>query len=402
LSAVTKAAETAARTYAGTPTAYRKERNIIVMNKKEISEIRKLLNPVHQTISRIAGCYVSAQKEKIVSFARSFGLLEEEEIYKYLDLFRKGLSGTLGKNLINMEFPDEQETEGGREEFLYRLNLSRLEDEDLLEEFYDKVIEGYLTSESYLILLIANDYDVPKVGSDQIEQFDASEQVYSYLQALICPVDLAKPALSYDKEQQSFRSRIRDWVVGMPAAGFLFPAFNERMSDIHAVLYYSKNAEDLHFDLTERVLGCQLPLPAPLQKEAFTALVEETLGENCDFETVKAIHDTLRDKREEAKDDPEPVTLDQHDVRIILSEAGMKEDAIPAFEAAYEENVGQDSLLHASNLPGTRKFEVHTPDVTITVSPDRTDLIEEKMIDGRRCLVIPITDEVTVNGIRLH
>ena len=191
-------------------------------------------------------------------------------------------------------------------------------------------------------------------------------------------------------------------MVGMPAAGFLFPAFNERMSDIHAVLYYSKNAEDLHFDLTERVLGCQLPLPAPLQKEAFTALVEETLGENCDFETVKAIHDTLRDKREEAKDDPEPVTLDQHDVRIILSEAGMKEDAIPAFEAAYEENIGQDSLLHASNLPGTRKFEVHTPDVTITVSPDRTDLIEEKMIDGRRCLVIPITDEVTVNGIRLH
>ena len=372
------------------------------MNKKEIAEIKKLLNPVHQTISRIAGCYVSAEKEKIMTFSNSFGLLEEEEVFKYLDLFRRALSGTPGKNLIDMEFPVEQEKEGGREEFLYRLNKSRLEEDDLLEEFYDKVIEGWLTSESYLILLIANAYDVPGMGSDRMEQFDASEQVYSYIQMLICPVDLAKPALSYDREQQSFRSRIRDWVVGMPAAGFLFPAFHDRMSDIHAVLYYSKNAEDLHFDLTENVLGCRLPLPAPAQKEAFTALVEESLGEHCDFESVKAIHDTLQETRQEAKDDPEPVTLDKQGVRIILSEAGMKEEMDSAFEKAYDENVGEDSILHASNLPGTRRFEVHMPDVNITVSPDRTDLIEEKMIDGRRCLVIPITDEVTVNGIRLR
>lgn len=371
------------------------------MNKKEIAEIKKLLNPVHQTISRIAGCYVSAEKEKIMTFSQNFGLLEEEEVFKYLELFRKSLSGTLGKNLIDMEFPNEQEAEGGREEFLYRLNKSRLEDEELLEEFYDKVIEGYVTSESYLILLIANAYDVPGMGSDRMEQFDASEQVYAYLQALICPVDLAKPALSYDRDTQAFHSRIRDWVVGMPAAGFLFPAFNDRMSDIHAVLYYSKNADDLHFDLTESVLGCQLPLPAPIQKEAFTALVEEALGERCDFESVKAIHDSLREAREEAKDDPEPVVLDKHDVKILLSEAGMKDDQETAFDTAFEENVGEDSLLHASNLPGTRKFEVHTPDVTITVSPDRTDLIEERIIDGRKCLVIPITDEVTVNGIRL-
>ena len=371
------------------------------MNKKEIAEIKKLLNPVHQTITRIAGCYVSAEKEKIVTFSKNFGLLDEEEIFKYLDLFRKGLSGTLGKNLIDMEFPAEQENAGGREEFLYRLNKSRLEDEDLLEGFYNRVIEGWLTPESYLILLIANAYDVPGMGSDRMEQFDASEQVYSYIQVLICPVDLAKPALSYDREQQAFRSRIRDWVVGMPEAGFLFPAFNDRMSDIHSVLFYSKSADDLHFDLTESVLGCQLPLPAPIQKEAFTVLVEEALGENCSLESVKTIHDTLLEARQEAKDDPEPVVLDKHDVRIILSEAGMKEDRLGTFEEVYEENIGEDSLLHASNLPGVRKFEVHMPDVSITLSPDRTDLIEERVIDGRRCLVIPITDEVTVNGIRL-
>ena len=371
------------------------------MNKKEIAEIRKLLNPVHQTISRIAGCYVSAEKEKIMTFSQSFAMLEEEEVFKYLELFRKGLSGTIGKNLIDMEFPDAEESEDGKEAFLYRLNKSRLEDEDLLEDFYDRVISAYVTSESYLILLIANAYDAPYKGSDRMEQFDSSEYVYEYMQALICPVDLAKPALSYDRDRQAFHSRIRDWVVGMPAAGFLFPSFNDRMSDIHAVLYYSKDSEDLHFDLTDSLLGCQLPLSAPLQKEAFTALVEEALGPNCDFESVKAIHDTLRDAREEAKDDPEPVTFDKHDVRIILSDAGMKDEQLSDFDSAYEDNIGEGSRLHASNLPGTRRFEVHTPDVTITVSPDRTDLVEERIIDGRRCLVIPISDEVTVNGIRL-
>ena len=371
------------------------------MNKKEISEIKKLLHPTRQTISRIAGCYVSAEKEKIVTFAQSFGLLGEEETFKYLELFRKGLSGTLGKNLLNMEFPAGEEAEGGREEFLYRLNKSRLEDEDLLDDFYDKVIDGYVCPESYLILLIANAYDVPGMGSDRLEQFDASNEEYSYLQMVICPVDLAKPALSYDREEQAFHSRVRDWVVGMPAAGFLFPAFNDRMSDIHAVLYYSKDPEDLHFDLTDSVLGCSAPLSAPLQKEAFQILVEESLGEHCDFESVKAIHDSIREVQEKAKDDPDPVVLDRQEVRLILSEAGMKGEQLSAFDTAYEENIGTEHTIHASNLPGNRRFEVRTPDVSITVSPDRTDLIRTQMVDGRQCLVIPITDEVTVNGIRV-
>ena len=371
------------------------------MNKKEIAEIKKQLNPTRQTITRICGCYVSAEKEKITTFSQSFGILEEEEIFKYLDIFKKSLSGTLGKNLLNMEFPVESEEEGGTEKFLYDLRQSHLEDDGLLDEFYEKVIDSYITGESYLILLIANAYDVPGKGTDELEMFDASDEVYDYFQAVICPVDLAKPALSYDRETQSFHSLNRQWIVGMPVLGFLFPAFNDRGNDIHSVLYYSKDSEDLHFDFTDRLLGCTLPLSAGLQKEAFQQVVEQALGENCSFEMVKEIHDTLREAAEEAKDDPDPVSFGKHDVKVILSKAGAEDDDLRDFDTVYDENVGEDGRIQAANVMPRTKFEVHTPDITISVSPDRTDLIEERMIDGRRCLVIPVTEELTVNGIRI-
>ena len=372
------------------------------MNRKEIAEIRRQLHPTRQAVSRIAGCYVSAEKEKITTFSQSFALLEEEEVFKYLEIFRKSLSGTIGKNLFDMAFPDAEESEGGRQHFLYQLRQSHLEDEDLLEQFYDRVISSYVNAENYLILLIASAYDVPGRGTDQIEMFDASQEVYDYFQAVICPVDLAKPALSYDRGSASFRARVRDWVVGMPALGLLFPSFTDRGNDIHSCLYYSKDAEDLHDDFTDSVLGCQAQLSASQQREAFALVVEQSLGEKCDFETVKEIHEALLERKEEHDEDPDPDNLGVGDVRVILSMAGVKEDSLETLEEVYEENIGRDNTILASNVRAKTKFEVHTPDVSITVSPDRTVLIQTREIDGRRCLVIPITDEVTVNGIRVR
>ena len=357
------------------------------MNKKEIAEIKKQLAPDKNAISRIAGCYVSAEKEKIITFSESFGMLPEEELFKYYEIFRKALSGSIGKNMLDMEFPDEAEEEGGTQSSLLELCNSRLEDDDLLEEFYDKIIDSYVTGENYLILLIHNSYDVPGLGKDRVELFDASEEVYDYIQAVICPVDLAKPALSYHSDTQSFRNRERDWIVGMPQIGFLFPAFNDRRTDIHGVLYYSKNAEELHFDFTDRLLGCQLPLSAGLQKEAFQVLIEE---------------DQLQEITQQAKDSPDPVTLDRITVRNLLEESGAGAAEMEEFDTKFEENAGEKGSFLAANVVGRGRFEVHTPDVTITVSPDRSDLVETKIIDGRECLVIPITDEVQVNGIRIR
>ncbi len=372
------------------------------MNKKEISEIKKLLAPDKNAISRIAGCYVNAEKEKVVSFSESFPLLPEEVSAKYYEIFRKALSGSPGKNLLDMDFPAEAEEEGGTQSFLYELCRSHLEDEELLDSFYDKVIDSYVTGEYYLILLIQNSYDVPGRGKDNLELFDSSDTVYEYIQMAICPVALEKGALSYDNTSQTFRNRDRNWIVGQPQIAFLFPAFNDRGADIHSLLYYSKDSEDLQFDFTDRLLGCQLPLTAGLQKEAFQQLIEDTLGDGCSFDMVKNIHDNLQEITQQAKDSPDPVSLDRITIRNLLEESGANEAEMESFDTKFEENAGEQGAFLASNVIGRGKFEVHTPDVNITVSPDRSDLVERRVIDGREYLLIPISDEVLVNGIKIR
>ena len=371
------------------------------MNKKEIAEIRKQLTPANCAITRICGCYVDAERQKVTQFKEAFLSLPEEEMFKYFDIFRKALSGTLEKNLLNMEFPLESEEEGGTQSELLRLRDSRLTDDVLLENYYDRVIEAGPFEENYLILLIHAAYDVPGRGSDQMEQFDASDEVYQYVISCICPVSLSKPALSYDASEKCFRNRIRDWIVDAPVLGFLFPAFNDRQSDIHSILYYSKSAEDLHVDFSDRLLGCRVPLPVSDQKVLFSDLVEEALGEECDYETVRSLHEQIHDLTVSQKENPEPAMLDQGEIKNLLALSGAAPSKLDEFDTHFEETAGKGARFLAAGLPGNRSYEVKTPDVTIQVSPDRSDLVETRTIDGRPCLVIPITDEVFVNGIRV-
>ena len=171
------------------------------MNKKEISEIKKRFTKTKCSITRLCGCYVDAEKQKRLTLHEAFLGLPEEEMFKYIDLFRKTLSGSIGKTLLNMEFPTEQETsEEGTQRFLMKLLDSKLQDETLLEQFYDKVIETYHYPENYFIILVHDAYDIPKITTDGIENFDASEYVYDYILCSICPVKLTKPGLCYNAE----------------------------------------------------------------------------------------------------------------------------------------------------------------------------------------------------------
>lgn len=371
------------------------------MNKKEILEIRKLFSKDNCRVTRICGCYVDGEKEKRLEMKEAFLSLPEEEMFKYIEIFKKTLSGGIGKNLLNMEFPLDEEMGDGSQKFLLALRDSKLQDDALLDAFYDKIIENYIYPENYLILLVHGAYDIPAKSTDGMEMFDASDYVYNFILCGICPVGLSKPGLCYNAEHNSIEEHIRDWMVGNPDLGFLFPAFNDRNTDIHSLLYYSRNAEDLHPEITEEMLGCTLPLPAKDQKETFNAVVEETLGNECTFEAVRAVHDTLNTIMEEQKENPDPLELDRNDVRRILSQSGAKEDTLKDFEKQYDTAAGERTSLMASNIVSTRKFEVKTPDVTIQVNPDRSDLIETRYIDGRPYLVIEITDTVEVNGIHV-
>ncbi|MBQ1311354.1 MAG: DUF4317 domain-containing protein [Blautia sp.] len=369
------------------------------MNKKEIAEIKKQFTPDRCTITRICGCYVDGEKQKKTEMKEAFLSLSEEEIFKYFDIFRKTLSGTPGKNLLNMEFPMEQEAEGGTQEFLMRLRKSRLEEDELLEEFYDKVISTYDYAENYFIILIHCVYDIPGKTSDGLEMFDASDEVYSYLMMSICPVNLSKAGLCYNEETNSIQDRIRDWIVEMPDVGFLFPLFNDRSTDIHGLLYYAKKPEELHSGFAMDLLGCEPPLSPSGQKDSFNNLLSDTLGEDCSYETIVSIHEKLNEIIEAQKEEPEPVVLTKPEVRRILQDSGVTEEQLEGFDEQYDLNAGENQSLMAANITNTRKIEVKIPEIQISVTPDKASLIETRVIDGRKCLIIPMEGEVEVNGV---
>lgn len=372
------------------------------MIKQEVNEIKRLYTPSSCSITRICGCYVDGEKNKKTEFKEAFLSLPEEEIFKYFELLRKTLSGTIGKNLLDLEFPLSSEEAGGTQEFLLRLRDSKLKDDALLEEFYDKIISSYEYVGNYLILLIHDAYDVPGKTLDGLTMEDASDTVFEYILCCICPVNLSKPGLSYDAQANEFHNRVRDWIVEMPEAGFLFPAFNDRSSDLHSILYYTKNPEEPHTEFADNVLGAALPLSAGTQKETFQALIEETLGEQVEYEVVKNIHENLTEMIEEHKEIPEPLMLDKHQVRNLFEKSGVEEEKLTDFDKLYDAAAGEHTSLMVNNVANTRTFEVKTPDVVIRVNPERADLVDTLLIEGKRCLVIEINDHVEVNGITIR
>ena len=374
------------------------------MNKKEIAEIRKLLTKDHCRIDRITGCYVNGEKETVMEMREAFLSLPEEEIHKYCAIFKKALSGTIGKNLMTLEFPLAEEAPDGRQAALLSLRDTALEDDAVLRKMYDEIINAWQYAGNYLILFAFGRYDVPGSTSDRLTLDDASDYVYSFVVGCICPVNLSKEGLCYDPDQNTFLNKLRDQMVEMPDAGFLFPAFTDRNTDLHNVLYYTSKPKELHGAFLEGVLGIEPPLTAETQHSTFSALVEETFQRDCDFEVAKEIHEKLGEVIAEAaaSDDPEPPVLDEHAVRVILTQCGATDEQMESFAERYEELTGDDEIL-ASNVHAARKFEIVSPDVKVSVAADRTDLVETRILDdGREYLVIPLDGDVEVNGIRIR
>lgn len=373
------------------------------MTRKELNEIKSQYTLEDCGILRLCGCYVDGERNKITQFNENFLNLPEEEKHKYFDIFKKTLSGTPGKNLVDMKFNVDAYADEGARTFLMNLRDSGLKDDRLLNEFYDRIINNYSYVGNYLILLINQVYDIPAVTTDNIEMDDASDEVYSYILCSICHVNLSKPGLGYDEEDNNFHDKKQNHMVDVPDVGFLFPAFNKRSADEDMTLFYTKDVSEFEDGLIDCLLDCAVPLPAKQQKETFTSLVNEALGEEADLEIVKNIHENLEQIIEEKKQEsPAPVMLYKTEMKDLLEKSGVKEEKLENFEEHFEMAAGEHGKLVASNVSSGKKFEVKTPDVVIKINSDKTDIVSTQVIDGRQCLVIQIDERLEVNGISVN
>ncbi|MCR4998713.1 MAG: DUF4317 domain-containing protein [Lachnospiraceae bacterium] len=404
------------------------------MNKKEVTEIKRRFKKEGCSITRVCGCYVDAGKEKITQFGQTFLNLEDEEFHKYLEIVNKCLSGTVGNNLMELQFPLDEELDDGTHKILMALRESKLKDDGLLDAFYDHVIETYDFVGNYLILLFHDVYDVPTKTTDDLA-LDESEVVYEYIMCALCPVNLSKPGLGYREDENRIGARIRDWVVGPVDTGFTFPAFTDRCADIHSIMLYAKDPKEPHKEFWERGMGCDSKYTAAEKKQAFENMVIQAVG--ADNEEAKEVlidvHQNLNDyivEQAEFQDKDQPVILDKDHVNLILEESGLSEQKAKTVSEKFEEFFPEEkpdaaeildarviknnevrvekkhleeqvaSLTKQLEESGVIQKDGESVDIVVKVAPEKVDQITSTFVDGVKCLVIPLeeTDSATVNG----
>lgn len=375
------------------------------MNDKEIGEIRRHLRRDRSNITKIYGCFVNDNREIITEFSQSTGMMPENEGDKYFALFKRVLSGSVGKNLIDLSFKTAQVAQGAPEhKLLMDLRECKLSDDELLHGFFQKIIDTVTLEGNYLILIGCDSYDVPFKGKDDISDADKSEEVYTYLICAICPVKQTKANLHYVPEEKLFHDGAMNQPVSAPVLGFLFPAFDNRSTNIYNALYYTHDIKVSQDALIEALFNTPVPMPAAEQKKCFEALLTTALGEDCNLDVVQTVHDQLCERIELHKEAKvaEPLLIAKADVKETLASCGVSEEHLAKWSVDYDETFGFEADLHPKNIIDTKRFEVKTPDVSIRVDPTRSDLIETRTIGGVKYIMICVDENVEVNGVSIH
>jgi hypothetical protein len=453
------------------------------MRKKDILELKKRLKKDHCTFTKICGCYVNGEKHIILKFRETFLNLDEDEYFKYLEIAKKVLSGTIGNNILELNFPVNEDLINERQISLMQLKNSQLKDDSILDDFYKSIIDNYDYTGNLLILIFHDAYDIITKTKDNAK-LDESEEVYEYVLCAICPVSLSEPGLRYFEEENKIKARIRDWVVEAPTNGFVFPAFINRSSDVNSIMYYTKNAKDTHPELMENALGCYSKQTAAIQKETFQSIIKDSFSsdEKKADKIFMEVQENLNNMLEEYNAiyddvDPEPITLSKNDIQNLLIESGVPEEVTTKIEKSYVEIFGDDlplaeNLIDSKVLKANEQIkrekhlqkqveilqtrleqvkqevtvdndtnttteidddiisqeetseadleevletnseepqDVHSEDnivndnydVILQVKPEKIPQIKSQIIDGQKCIVIPINEneQTTVNGL---
>lgn len=374
------------------------------MNEKEIGEIRRHLRRDRSNMTAIYGCYVNDNKEIIAEYRASTGMMSENEADKYFAILRKALSGSVGKNLIDLTFKTSQVASSPEHELLMELRKSTLQDETLRMSLYRKMIDSIVLEGNYLILLGCDSYDVPFKGKDDTLQNDAADETYTYLICAVCPVKQTKANLHYVAEEKTFHDGAMNQPVSAPEMGFLFPAFDNRSTNIYNALYYTHNTKENQDALIEAVFNTPVPKPAAEQKKSFETLLTTALGEECNLDVVQTIHEQLCERIELHKESkvPDPLLIDKNVLKDMLTACGVSETSVSKFSVQYDEAFGFEAELHPKNIIDNKHFEIHTPDIAIKIDPTRTDLVQTRVIGGVKYIMINADEDVEVNGVSIH
>lgn len=373
------------------------------MNDKELREIRRRFRPDKNNIMTIQGCIVNSEKNIVANFKQPLSTTSTEETEKLLSVMKKSLSGSLGTNLLSMDFSTKQVESSEEHGLLMKLRSSALKDTEALNAFYSKVISSVKFEGSFAILLAYDTYDV-FTYSNSGSKDESSTQMFSYIICSICPIKPLNTGLYFRNDDNLFRSVSVQTLLGQTQLGFMFPSFDNRASNIYSALYYTHDISNIHPEFIQNIFNVELPMSAAEQKENFGSCLKNTLSGECDFEVVKTVHDQVAEMIVEHKNskDDEPLSLSKETLKGMLQFCGVAQEKVDEFGNNFDEQFGKNTEIAPKSIVDINKFNLETADVSIKVNPERKDLVSTQVINGVKYIMIRAEGGVEVNGIDIE
>ncbi len=373
------------------------------MTDKELAEIKKRFKPDKGNIAYVHGCYVAATKEIVSKFEVPVNMLSEEQQDWLLKLMKKSISGAVGRNLMNIEFSTEQVESGEEYKLLSDIRESELKNEELLDTLYEKIISSFVTDGNYLILLAYDAYDVPSFSKNDEDLMDSTD-IFRYFVCSICPIKITRAALGFSTADNSFRNIGAESAVSAPEIGFMYPCFDDRKTNIYNALFYTRSTKENYAEVVESLFGVTAQMPAAEQKQTFRNVVSDSTSESRNLGFVQSVHNMISDMITEHKEskDPEPLMLDKNDVRRVLTTCGAKDEEMVSFDENFVNGFGEKIEIPPQNIIDPKQFELKNSYVSIKVDPKFSFMVDAKVVDGVKYIMIRADEGVEVNGIGIH
>jgi uncharacterized protein (UPF0305 family) len=382
------------------------------MTKKELNKMKREFKQDNEMlkIKEIYSIYIKKDNNSIIySKLDCFESMDNEAQELYLNNFKKIIGGTLDTKLFQLGFNSIGDL--NESQVLFQEILNSSEKEEFIQ-YGDSIVEKIQKNYSYdtdvVITLIRGEYwtgyGSNKALSD-ITEDDLSIQTFNFIMGSINKVEPVKKTLMFNfqsKELQPTKSLDTYININFPLDGFMFPCLENGFADINKLMYYSAKPKDLNYKFIEEVLGCTMKLTAEEEKIHFTEIIKNAVGDSVKPEIINSIYSGISEIKE-MTDENEEASLSLVEIKNILKAVEAKD--IEVFEKVYEENLGRNYSFNINNiLPdfNSKSLKLWNEDIAININPKSLNGLKQvKNEDGRKCLVIELTDDVIVDGFIL-
>jgi hypothetical protein len=376
------------------------------MNKKELAEIKKHFDTDDSlfTFNRILRFYVDAEKNVRGLISQSVHEITEAELAFAAHSTKKVLSGTMGKNVVEYAFPNEEYEEDGAQKLLYTLTKSGLKNDSENADFAERLAKTLSFETTYAVTAAHCTYSVITKGKSDEPAGAAppNDLDYSFIAVAVCPVSAADPGLIFDKDADRLlqKSDTELAVSERPTDGFLFPVFSDRAPDINCVAVFSRNTAKPNTSMVEGFLGCGFVRPPKAERAVFGALLQNVCGDELDYTKILEIDRKISEIIDTTQSDTELAVIDAGRIGKMLYETGVSEERRAAVPAVFEATASGEPFT-AVNL-AYRNVNIKGDGFSATINGSFSDKIRLQNIEGRKCLLIDIDDpDVIVNGIEM-